>query len=188
MRIPQLLLGLTLAIAGLLVAAAFVPESPGAGVAPHPDHPSLLSGGAPASPVMWGIGTLFGLVQVAFFGACFALGMQRGGRLGPVARPLILGLLGYAGVWLALAVAYAATAGDGETSLWGAFPAATAWMLYGMWPFPIVFAYVYLRHFDSWFLNEDDLARFRARLAELEAERDAGPERPASGPASGQAS
>jgi hypothetical protein len=29
---------------------------------------------------------------------------------------------------------------------------------------------VYVRHFESWFLNENDLARFRARLAELEAE------------------
>jgi len=175
-RIPQLLLGLVLASAGLLVAAAFVPEAPGAGVAPSPEHPSLLAGGAPASTGMVVIGALFGLVQIAFFGACFALGMQRGGRVGPVARSLVLSLVGYAGVWLALVVAYATTSGNEEASLWGSFPVATAWMLYGMWPFPLVFAFLYLRQFDGWFLNEDDLARFRARLAELAAEDVAGSE------------
>jgi hypothetical protein len=152
----------------------------GAGVAAHPDHPSLLGGGAPATPWVWGIGALFGLLQVAFFGACFALGMQREGRIGPVARPLCLGLVGYAGVWLALVVAYVTTAGDSEATLWGAFPAATAWMLYGMWPYPLVFAWVYVRHFDDWFLNADDLERFRARLAELAAEDESGSDRPAS--------
>lgn len=180
MRIPQLLLGLVLASGALLVAAALVPEAPGAGVAPHPEHPSLLTGGAPASPVMIGIGALFGLVQIAFFGACFALGMQRRGRLGPVARPLLVGLALYAGVWSTLVAAYAATAGDPDAALWGSFPAATAWMLYGMWPFPLVFAFLYLRHFDDWFLNEEDLARFRARLAELEAEGAEGREAPPS--------
>lgn len=172
MTIPRILLGLVLASAALLLAASGVPEPPGAGPAPHPELPTLLVGGDGARhPGILALGWAFGAVQIAFFAACFALGLARGGRLGPIGRPLLVGLVLHEALWAGLVASYAWTAGDPEARLWGSFPLPTAWMLYALWPFPLWFAAVYLIHFDSWFLNAGDLERFRARVAELGAQR-----------------
>jgi hypothetical protein len=177
--IPRILLGLVLASAALLFAASAVPEAPGATASAHPGLPTLLGGGDGArDPRILAVGWAFGAVQIAFFAACFALGLARGGRLGPLARPLLAGLGVYEVLWAGLVASYAWTAGDPHARLWASFPLPTAWMLYALWPFPLWFAALYLRHFDTWFLNEADLERFRARVAELsaEAERRDGPD------------
>ena len=171
MRTPQLLLGLVLASALLLLAAAALPEAPGARPSTHPEHPTLLSG-APAAAQPDGllaIGWAFGAVQLGFFAACFALGMRRADGLGPLRRPLWLGLGLYELLWTALVVAYAAFARDPGGALVGGLPWPTALMLFGLWPFPLFFAALYLRHFDGWVLSDRDLERFRSRLAALRA-------------------
>jgi len=176
MRIPQLLLGLVLASALLLAAAAWLPAAPGTGAGPHPEHPTLLvaDGAAAHAPGVLALGWAFGAVQIAFFGACFALGMRRAEGLGPLRRPLWIGLVLYELLWSAVVLAYAGFARDPGGALWGGFPLPTALMLFGLWPFPVWFAVLYLRHFDRWVLDDADLERFRARVAALERERDGG--------------
>lgn len=179
MRIPQLLLGLVLASALLLAAAAWLATAPGTGASPHPEHPTLLvgEGAAARAPGVLVLGWAFGAVQIAFFGACFALGMRRAEGLGPLRGPLWAGLALYELLWTAVVLAYAAfardPAGAGE---WGGFPLPTALMLFGLWPFPVWFAVLYLRHFEGWVLDDAGLERFRARVAALERERGAGPD------------
>lgn len=170
MKIPQLLLGLVLAIAGLLLAAALLPEPPGGVAAPHPERPSLLVG-APAPPALLVLGWAFGALQLIFFAACFALGVQRGGRLGPMRRPLWIGLIVYEVLWAVLVGLAAAYARDPGAPLWASFPAPTAWMLFALWPFPLYFAWLFLRHFDGWVLDDRGLAEFRERVEELRARR-----------------
>ena len=68
-------------------------------------------GAARVGPVL-AIGAVFGLVQIVFFGLCFALGMRRRQGLGPLRRPLLVGLAAYAGVWLWLIGSYVGYAAE----------------------------------------------------------------------------
>ncbi len=166
-RIPQWLLALVLASAGLLVAAAALAPAPGDLPTPHPELPTLLVGGAATarSAALLAIGWAFGALQIALFALCFALGVRRAEGLGPLRRPLWIAATLYQAVWAALVIAYVGYARDPSGPLWGAFPAPTAWLFYGLWPYPLVFAWLYLHHFDAWVLGERDLERFRAALA-----------------------
>ena len=173
-RIALGLLGATVASGALLALAAWVGESPEAAGGAHPEVGAMLHGGASAArtgPVL-AIGAVFGLVQIGFFGLCFAIGMRRREGLGPVRRPLLIGLAAYALVWLTLVGSYLGYAADplGTPRLLG-FPQPTAILLFVFWPLPAVFAWLYLRHFD-WVLDEERLEAFRERLAELRAADD----------------
>ncbi|MGH0029509.1 MAG: hypothetical protein ACQGVC_06945 [Myxococcota bacterium] len=170
MRLSLVLLGLVVAAALLLLAAVFVVPATEQ-VVVHPDHPTLLrgaDGAARIAPVAL-LGAAFGLVQIGFFGACFALGMRRRGSLGPVARPLWIGLALYAGVFLALLAAYRVFLDDPARLLLG-FPLPTAVMLYALWPVPLWFLWLYLRHFDEQVLAPEDVERVRRIAREVAAE------------------
>ncbi len=63
-----------------------------------------------------------------------------------------------------LLIAYRAFLAAPTSDLVLSFPAPTAVMLFGFWPVPLWFVWLYLRHFDDWVLREEDLSRVR-RLA-----------------------
>jgi hypothetical protein len=174
MRIAWLLLGLTGAIGAVLLVAIVGGEAVPP-LRPHPEHPSLLQAtdGARRVAPVFALGALFGFLQIAFFGVCFALGMRRRGSLGPVARPLALALLGYAAVFAALLVSYRRFLMDETPALVLGFPAPTAWMLFGLWPVPLLFVWIYLRHFDGWVVDEAEIERVLA-LGRDDADRPRG--------------
>lgn len=165
--LPRLLLGLVVAIGLLLLAAAWIGEAPGGHGVAHPDHATMLQGGpgGPRSAPILALGWGFGALQLAFFAVCFALGVRRREGLGPLARPIALAWIAYELLWAALVVVYWRSVDDPGVALWLGFPPATALMLFGLWPFPLAFMAIYLRHFDDWVLTERDLRRFRERLA-----------------------
>lgn len=167
MRIPVLLLVLVLAIAGVLAVAIAIGEPPGATGSVHAEHPTLLQGGpsgARTGATLW-IGWAFGALQIAFFGACFALGLRRPQGLGRLRFPILAGLVVYELAWTGLVLAYARFAADPSAALWGALPAPTALMLYVLWPLPLLFMAIYLWHFDEFVLGEDTLRKLRERIA-----------------------
>jgi len=174
-RIGFALLAAVLASAALLALGAIVGEPPRADSGPHPLIPGMQIGGdsaARAGALLW-IGAAFGLVQIAFFGLCFALGMRQREGLGPVRRPLLAGLAAYAAVWIALIASYVVYAEAPEAApRWLGFPLPTAILLFGFWPLPVVFVGIYLRYFDRFVLDPEKLARFRERLAELRSQAD----------------
>jgi hypothetical protein len=164
MKLPALLFALACAIALVLGAAVWAGGEAPPQARPHPEFPTLLQGGdgaARSAPIALH-GALFGALQIAFFGACFALGMRRGSRLGPVARPLLWGLLLYEGVFAGLLVAYARYQADPGAPLVLSFPLPTALLLYALWPLPLWFAWIYLRHFDDWVVDEAAIERVLA--------------------------
>jgi len=171
-RIAIGLLAATLLSAALLGLAAWIGEPEAARERPHSEIVGMRHGGdgAALTGPLLAIGATFGLVQIAFFGLCFALGVRRREGLGPWRRPLLLGLAAFAIVWLLLIGSYVGYLHDpaGTARLLG-FPLPTAILLFGIWPLPVVFAVLYLRHFDH-VLDETRLALFRARLEALRAE------------------
>ena len=82
MRIAAVLFGLVVATAVVLGALVWSGAEAPAQLATHPDHPTLLQAtdGATRIGPVWALGALFGALQIGFFGACFLLGMRRGGR------------------------------------------------------------------------------------------------------------
>ena len=169
-RIAVVLLAATVVSAALLALAAWIGEPEAAAGRAHPAIPGMQHGGdgeARIGPVLW-IGGLFGLVQIAFFGLCFALGMRRREGLGPLRRPLLTGLAAYSVLWVGFVASYTGYVADPlGTSRWLGFPLPTAILLFAFWPLPVLFVGIYLRHFD-YFVDEVRVARFRERLAELQ--------------------
>ena len=166
-RVPALLLAAVALSAGLLLAAALTPEPPGGLVRPHAEHATVLVSAQPGEPASLALGFALGAAQAALFVGCFALALRPADRRGRLGLACWTGLALYEAGWALLFWLYRGFAADPTGPLLGALPAPTAWMLYGLWPLPLWFAWLFWRHFDSAFLSESDLARFRARLAQL---------------------
>lgn len=172
MRIPLLLFGLVLGAGLLLLFVVLgVPEVPQ--LQTHAEYPTLLEaadGAARIAPVWW-IGAAFGLIQIGFFGACFALGMRRKGALGRMGPGIAVGVALYAAVFALLLFADRAYLADPSAApiVWG-FPAPTAVMLYLLWPVPLWFLWLYLRHFDEQGLDAAEMERLRRIAREVARE------------------
>lgn len=164
MRLPALIFALACAIAGVLLAAGLGGEPPTQAL-PHPRHPSLLRSAdalARSAPIA-AYAAVFGSLQIAFFGACFALGLRRRGSLGPLTRPFAWGLLLYEAVFAALLLADQRYRADPSgLPLVLSFPLPTALLVYALWPLPLWFAGLYLRHFDDWVAPEAEIERVLA--------------------------
>ena len=137
----------------------------------HDRFATMRQGGPGAerhATTLW-IGWAFVLFQVAFFGGCLAMGMQRrrpeGLSLGPAKRHLIIGMLVLAAIFTALVFSYQRYAVEDTHTLFLGFPRPTAWVFYAVWPFPVYLLFVYMRIFDRWFFTEED----ERKVAELAA-------------------
>ncbi len=180
-KIPAILFAATLAMGLVVVGAWLIGESdsrelgePAATdwLIPHARYPTMEKGGTGLGrngPVFW-LGCAFGLLQLVFFTSCLLLGMKKRRGWGPAARPLLLGGLGWAMVWTGLYCAYYPYMTEAGGGLVLGLPAATAWMLYGAWPYPMLFAVYFVYVFPRWFLQEEDMRRYRHLLRERKAE------------------
>jgi len=175
MRLPELLFASTLAIFAILVVAVVQGDASGAGPVAHPGFPSMLRGpgATPSSLTTW-LGWAFGALQIVFFAGCFALGVGRRGRLGPLRVPILASLGVYEIVWAGLVLLDLRFAGDSATPLLLSLPAPTAMMLYVLWPAPLAFLWIYLRHFDGWIQGGEERQRLDALLARARDVREAG--------------
>lgn len=143
----------------------------------HPQYPTMQMGAdgeARHSRVLWA-GWFFGVSQIVLFIAALALGMRKEHGLGPVKAPLILGGAVFAIVFTLLIVTYRDFMLGETVNLVFGFPVPTAWMVYGIWFFPVFFVFLYIRAFDAWYLTDADRDRFDELLAEAKREAHGGP-------------
>ena len=98
-----------------------------------------------------------GLAVIVVMGGMIGLGLRG-------ARPPRLGLAGaflaYAIIFVLLVRSDAAYQAGGELLHVGGFPPPTAWLIYGMWLFPLVMVGLFVWGFDRWYYTPDDEARF----------------------------
>ncbi len=180
-KIPAVLFATTLAM-GLVVVGAWLigpvdsPQLDQSGstswAIPHSSYPTMEEGGTGLErngSVFW-LGCAFGLLQLVFYTSCLLLGMQKRSGSGPTARPLLLGGLAWIVVWTGLFWSYYTCLMEAGGPLVLGLPASTAWMLYGAWPYPVLFALYFVYIFPDWFLREKDLRRFQQLLLERETE------------------
>ncbi|MCP5114367.1 MAG: hypothetical protein GY953_26355 [bacterium] len=166
MHRPWFLFALLIVIGFLTLALFFIEEvgEPG----PHPKFSTMQQGGDGADRhghVFW-IGAAMGVLMVVFPVACLALGMSRGGKAGPAWWPLLLGATMFALIFAAIFVSYREYMFAGSGSLVWGLPVPSAWVVYGVWAFPLFFVVVFLFYFDRWFVRPADLERLRQFVAE----------------------
>ena len=180
-NIATLLFVLLLGLFASLVVAYLVEDRPyedteagrvyiGHGVE-HPLYETMLVGGDGAArhgAVLWA-GLAFGLLQVAFFIALLAFGVRKRGSLGPFKTPLIVGTVIFAAIFIAMFVSYRGYVQSETPEQLFAFPYTTAWMIYGVWGFPLFFMFLYMMYFDRWTFTEEEAARFRELVAQKQA-------------------
>ena len=179
------LIGMCLTVGAAFIAPQQVVIDDGAGTREvsssgfeHDRFSTMRQGGPGAerhATTLW-IGWAFVLFQVAFFGGCLAMGMQRrqagGVSLGPAKQHLIIGTLVLAAIFTALVFSYQRYAVEDTHTLFLGFPRPTAWVFFAVWPFPVYLMFVYMRIFDRWFFTEDD-ERKVTELAAAQRQREA---------------
>ena len=188
MRIPVAIFAILVALCGVVLVLATLHEPPDSRGIDHPEFETMRQGGSTErhdSVVFWG--WLYGTLSIALFVAVMALGLRRRGRLPPGSRRALWTGLGlYSLVFVLLVLSYRGYVEPGaDRALFGSFPRPTAWMLYGLWPVPLVFALLYMKNFDRWVISEDEVAEFEQLVAESRRER-AQRRRDASGGGSGE--
>ncbi len=167
MKLDWILLGLVLGLLAALGIAVAVGEIPNGHGFTHPELPTLEQGGSGTARLvnlLW-LGWLIGSLQIAFFVACLALGLRRGGRQPSWRWRLLLGGLAFELVWAILVATYWGYAKADSRALWLGLPIPTAIMLYGLWLVPVYFCVLYYVRFDRWVLSEGDLERFHEIVA-----------------------
>lgn len=183
MKLPHLLFALLIAMCAVVVAAFFIEEvpyvdTPGEDGGPavreylghgfdHPEIPAMQAGGPGEerhARVLW-LGLAFGLLEIAFFLTCLVLGGRKNEKFGPLLRPIAIAGVIYAAIFTAMVVTYRGYAGEDVHATFLAFPTPTAWMIYGVWFFPMFYMLLYMYIFDSWTFTEADAERFREIVA-----------------------
>lgn len=142
----------------------------GHGVA-HDTYSTMLAGGPGAerhSNILWA-GWAFAVLQAVFFVALLAFGMRKKGESGPALIPIVVGGAIFVGIFTMLFFAYRTYMNNADPGLVLALPKPTAWMIYGVWFFPVVFVFIYRYFFSTWYLTDEDMERFRAIMAERQA-------------------
>ena len=178
MKLPHLLFALLLGMCGVIVAAFMIDEVPYTEAVPeaggeavktylghgftHPKFETMQVGGDGAerhAKVLW-LGWGFGILQIAFFLTCLAFGSRKHGRAGPFLKPIAIAGVIYAAIFTMMFVAYRGYANEDSHALFLALPIPTAWMIYGVWIFPLFYLLLYMYHFDTWTFTEEDQAEF----------------------------
>ena len=187
MKLSHLLFAILLAMCVVIVATFVIGETPSVDVIseqtgeasrtqlghgfPHPKFATMQSGGSGGSGavrhgrILW-FGWAFGMLQIALFVALVAYGGQRNGRLGPLKVPILVGGILYAATFTAMVYAYQGYMLEKTHPIFLSLPVPTAWMIYGVWPIPLVFMFLYMFTFDSWIFRAEDMTRFEEILAE----------------------
>lgn len=143
----------------------------------HPEYSTMqvgADGEARHSRILW-VGWFFGVSQIVLFIAALSLGMRKEHGLGPIKVPLVTGGAIFVIIFTLLILTYREYMLGESTALFLGFPIPTAWMVFGIWIFPVFFVVLYLRAFDTWYLTDADRARFDALLAEAKREAHGGP-------------
>ena len=147
---------------GLLATVGYLYTVPGASdptAVAHPQYEHLLVA-APNQPKLVGPGYAMGYLMIAVIACCVLLGWQKTGSLARVGVWLIAGFVVYLLVYTGLMVTYAGYQAGPDAAFFGGYPVPTAWMIYGVWLFPVCFIVFYYLNFASWFMTERAMKDF----------------------------
>jgi len=174
MRTPLVLLCLLVAMCGVMVACFMTEEAPTSRGVEHSKFETMREGGSEArhGHRVLMLGWAFAVLQIALYVGCLVLGTGGGMKRRGFVALLILSGFAYAGVFTLMVTVYAQTIRTAETEFLGSFPAATSWMLYALWPIPLLFVLCYVAGFSRWVWTPINRRRFEEILAAREIEQE----------------
>ncbi len=179
MSAERLLLFWLLLMCCVVGLALTTPEPAGGHGVPHGDSVAMLQGSpTPPSDRILMLGWLFGLTQVGFFVTCMTLGITRTTSQGRGVLLLLfaVGTLLYAGAMTMMVLADRAAVRSEQVAFIGWFPAATTWMLFGIWSAPLVFVLAYMIGFQRWIIPPVAMSRFEELVAANRKQTSTSPE------------
>jgi hypothetical protein len=101
----------------------------------------------------------FAMLCVIFGVSCIYMGSLRSAGPSPLKWPLVLVALVGCTVMVAMFVTYWRSLGAAEPSYFLGFPVPTAWMMFGVYSFPILIVICFVAWFDRWYappqINEE---------------------------------
>lgn len=173
MQLIHAIFGLLLVILGLLIWLMLMPEPALATGGPHALFPAMNAGGD-------GLARLNGAVQVVgWLGACCFLMMLLLTALGVRAQRrdglfwLLMSLVALVSqwVWWAMYYSYLDFLRTGDLQLMFGYPAATAWMLFGVWLSGALLCVIYIFGFRRFIFTAEDEAAYEALRSEAAVPR-----------------
>ena len=166
-------IGAVTVLLGLVLASNMLAGPSETLARPHPSFASMLQGerSAVAGGPTLVAGVAVTTLMLASFWLFALLGLIREGRIGPIGRWMTAAFAGYGLVFAGLLAAYRQYL-DGATTIVGGFPAATAWVFYGVAFYPWIMLVLLVWRFDKWFFTPRDQERFAALVAQQRARSD----------------
>ena len=152
MKLAFFLFSLLLGMCSILLIASCIAQGEGATGVAHPEIESMLISGPTMPGSIRVLGWCFGILQIAFFAGLFALGLGERAPRWIFIAGFILVASAFTGMVLA-----DRSAGD---AIVFSMPAPTAWMLYVLWPMPLIFMAYYVLKFREIVVTDEDLKRF----------------------------
>lgn len=158
---------LSLSFLLFIISLFFIDIPPGSTGMLHEKYATMLHGGPDTKGLSFGIGVIIGLMVLGIFAFCLYLGNRRKGHSGPLSKWFWAGIIGYFAVYGIQVYLYWMYDAREESLFFGGYPLPTAWMIYAMWTFPLVFTVIYLLTFDSWVFTKEDEAAYEALEKEI---------------------
>ena len=118
------------------------------------------------------LGWLFGSLIIGMFVSLLVLGLRKIERPAKRTWMFLLGGLVYEGIFLGMYLAYRDSLTRDEILFIGSFPAGTWWLIFGIWPIPLIFILLYVLFFNSWIISPTDLEKFNQLVAESRKQKD----------------
>ena len=155
MRTPWFLFGsavilLVIMVAGFLTAPSVRPDA-----RPHAVHTSIEVSDRGSQETLW-LGYAMGLAILAVMTAVVLMGVGKNGRIGVLGKWLAAGFVCLGLIFTCLVASHGSYVAGNQGSFFGGLPAPTAWMIYGVWLFPILMILACSYNFDRWYFTEED--------------------------------
>ena len=163
MRQLWLQFGILIALWLVLVTVMLSPEPKNSYEVAHPHFTEMDQGGGSGlerhGSILF-LGFLFGSLVISLLVSLLAFGAGTRGRNRFKPWIFLVGGLLFVGVFTMMCLAYRESLEVPEIAFIGPFPAATSWLVFGIWLFPLYFVRIYVLMFDRWFMTPQDLEMF----------------------------
>jgi hypothetical protein len=171
MRIPWFLFASASALLLIMGAGFLVSPSDRPASQPHAVYTSLEIADVGSQETLW-LGYFMGLAILAVMAALVWMGVGKKGQLGVLGRWLGAGFVCLGLIFTALVTSYARYGAGDQDSFFGGLPAPTAWMLYGLWLFPMLMILAGSIYFDRWYFTEEDQRSIEALMRSERVRKD----------------
>lgn len=170
MKVYQWFFVLSLGFLLFVISLFFVNIAPGSTGVLHENYQTMLHSGPGTKGLSLQLGFFIGLFVLGIFTFCLIIGNQRRGQMGPMRKWFWAGVLGYFVVYGIQVYLYWRYDPSQQSQFLGGFPLPTAWMIYAMWSFPLIFTIIYLLTFNNWVFTKEDETTYQALKKEYQSQ------------------